>query len=104
MFLSAFDPRRPSSCGVLTRLSDGNKVVPGEHGGDGVGLDRSWNVVPTQPDVLTHNRVKSSVVKLGIVSKINDDVQFLTKVTYVSYRVGTLSTLGNNLDVLQALR
>lgn len=83
-------------------MSDGNKVVPGEHGGDGVGLNRSWNVVPTQSDVLTHNRVKSSFVKLGIVSKVDNGVQFLTTLTYVSHRVGTLSTFGNNLDVLQA--
>lgn len=102
MLLSAFDPCRPSSCGALTRLSDGNEVVPGEHGGDGVGLNRSWNVVSTQPDILTHDWVKPSVVELGIISKIRDDLQFLAKVTYVSHRLGTLPTFGNNLDVLQA--
>lgn len=102
--MSTSSSHRSSSCVVLTRLSDGDQVMPGEHGGDGVGLNWSWNVVPTQPDVLTHNRVESSVVKLCIVSKIKNDVQFLARLTYASHRVGTLPTFGNNLDVLQALR
>jgi hypothetical protein len=55
--------------GRLAGLRNGDNIVTSQDGGDAVGLNRSWELVLAQLDVLKHDGVKSSILELSEVSK-----------------------------------
>jgi hypothetical protein len=55
--------------GPLAGLRNSNNIVTSQDGGDAVGLNRSWELVLAQLDVLKHDGVKSSILELSEVSK-----------------------------------
>jgi hypothetical protein len=41
--------------------------MTGKNSRNGVGLDRRWHLIVAQTNVLAHDRMETSVVKLGVV-------------------------------------
>ena len=48
----------------LTSLGNGNNIVVSENGRKAIGLNRSWDLIATFPDIVQHDRMEAGIFEL----------------------------------------